>query len=297
MKRTITLGIAALAIAGTSLTAMAADLGRPYAPPVAVPPAFSWTGWYIGVHAGASWSDNDVTYLVNDPAGGVPFTGRNFAFCGGAAPVIAVSIFNVNGGCNDGNASFLGGGQIGYNWQSGGWVFGIEADGSWRDLTQDLFGVFGNNPTAACPFGCLAGDTVFMRSEQGALGTVRGRLGWAPGQWLLYVTGGLAVGEVTHTVVEVPFPFTACTVNGLTCRGASVSDTRVGWTVGAGVEWALGPNWSVGAEYLFVDLGTTDITLLPNGPIFTNTSVTSFDDTSHIVRAKLNYRFSGFGGY
>jgi outer membrane immunogenic protein len=301
IKRAITLGIAALAIAGTSLTASAADLGRPImkAPPVAIPPAFSWTGWYIGVHAGASWTDNDVDYLVNDPAGGVAFTGRSFAFCGGAAPVIVANIFDINGGCNDSNASFLGGGQIGYNWQTGAWVFGIEADGSWRDLTNDLFGVFGTNLSPGLPFGSVAGDTVFMRSEQGALGTVRARIGWAPGQWLLYATGGLAVGEVKHTVVEVLSPGTTCiSAVVTTCRGLSVSDTKVGWTAGAGVEWALGSNWSVGAEYLFVDLGTTDVAFVPTlGTSFFNSSVTSFDDTSHIVRAKLNYRFTGFGGY
>src|SRR5262245_1509120 len=305
IKRTITLGIAALAIAGTSLTAMAADLGR--APimkaPIAVPPAFSWTGFYIGVHAGASWSDNDVDYLLTDPTGGVAFTARNFAFCNGVAPVFAGNTFGVNGGCNDGKASFLGGGQIGYNWQAGAWVFGIEADGSWRDLTRDLFGVFGSNPVPPVagflPFGAVAGDAVFMRSEQGALGTVRGRIGWAPGQWLLYATGGLAVGDVRHTVVEVLNPGTTCisAVVGI-CRGLSVSDTKVGWTAGAGVEWALGSNWSVGAEYLFVDLGTTDVAFAPTpGTFFFNSSVTSFDDTSHIVRAKLNYRFTGFGGY
>jgi len=299
IKRTITLGIAALAIAGTSLTAAAADLGKPYTkgPPIAVPPAFSWTGFYIGVHAGASWTDNDVDYLLNAPGGGVAFTGRNFAFCNGAAPVLVGNTFGINSGCNDSNASFLGGGQIGYNWQTGAWVWGIEADGSWRDLTNDLFGVFGANPTAGAPFGSAAGDTVFMRSEQGALGTVRARIGWAPGQWLLYATGGLAVGEVKHTVVEVLSPGTPCVVIGLDCRGASVSDTRVGWTAGAGIEWALGSNWSVGAEYLFVDLGTTNVALAPTGPFFATTSVTNFDDTSHIVRAKLNYRFTGFGGY
>src|SRR5262245_36164294 len=231
IKRAITLGVAALAIAGTSLTASAADLRRPYTPPVAIPPAFSWTGFYIGVHAGASWSDNDVDYLVTDPAGGLAFTGRNFAFCNGAVPVLVGNTFDTNGGCNDSNTSFLGGGQIGYNWQSGAWVFGVEADGSWRELTKDLFGVFGDNlPRPDLPFGSVAGDTVFMRSEQNALGTFRGRLGWAPGQWLLYVTGGLAVGDVTHTVVEVLSPGTSCLAGGLTCRGLSVSDTKVGWT-------------------------------------------------------------------
>jgi len=305
IKRTITLGIAALAIAGTSLTASAADLGKPYtkAPPIAVPPAFSWTGFYIGVHAGASWSDNDVDYLVNDPTGGASFTGRNFAFCGAPAgvgvTVLATTIFDVNGTCRDGNASFLGGGQIGYNWQSGAWVYGIEADGSWRDLSQDFFGVFGNNPTAGAPFGSVANDTVYMRSEQGALGTVRGRIGWAPGQWLLYATGGLAVGEVRHTVVEVLNPGTTCiTLVVGNCRGASVSDTKVGWTAGAGIEWAVGSNWSIGAEYLFVDLGSTTVAFAPTpGTFFFNASATNFDDTSHIVRAKLNYRFTGFGGY
>src|SRR5262249_60093296 len=152
----------------------------------------------------ASWSDNDVDYLVSDPAGGLAFTGRNFAFCGGATPVIVANIFDIRGNCQNDNTSFLGGGQIGYNWQSGGWVWGVEADGSWRQITNNLFGVFGPNPTLGAPFGSVAGDTVFMRSEQNALGTVRARVGWAPGQWLLYATGGLAVGDVQHTGGETP---------------------------------------------------------------------------------------------
>jgi outer membrane immunogenic protein len=304
IRRAITFGVATLAIAGTSLTAVAADLGRPItkAPPVAIPPAFSWTGFYIGAHVGGSWSDQDVEYLVTDPTGGLPFTGRNFVFCGAptgvAIPVVAANLFALDSTCNDDNTSFLAGGQIGYNWQSGAWVFGIEADGSWRELEQTLFGVFGNNPTLGAPFGSVATDTVYMRSQQNALGTVRGRLGWAPGAWLLYVTGGLAVGEVEHTVVEVLAPGTTCVslVAG-NCRAASVSDTKVGWTVGAGIEFALGTNWSVGAEYLYVDLGTTTVAFAPTGGFFTNSSATTFDDTSHVARVKLNYRFGGIGGF
>jgi len=299
------MGIATLAIAGTSLTAVAADLGaRPITKaPVAVPPAFSWTGFYIGAHIGGSWSDNDVEYLVTDPTGGPPFTSRNFAFCGAPAgvgiPVVGVGgLFVLDNVCND-DASFLAGGQIGYNWQSGAWVFGIEADGSWRELEQTIFGVFGNNPTAGAPFGSVATDSVYMRSQQNALGTVRGRIGWAPGQWLLYATGGLAIGDVDHTVVEVLAPGTTCVsivAPAGNCRAATVSETRVGWTVGAGIEFALGSNWSIGAEYLYVDLGSTTVAFAPTGGFFTNTSITTFDDTSHNARLKVNYRFSGFGG-
>jgi outer membrane immunogenic protein len=265
--------------------ALAADMPAK-APPVPVVVPFSWTGFYIGLNAGGAWSDRDIGYSLP------PFTSGVVATCGAPAGVAlpAPTTANLSATCSDGS-SFTGGGQIGYNWQTGAFVLGVEGDVMWRDLDTVQFTRFGTNTTAGAPMGSVATDTAYHRSNQGTVGTVRARLGYAPDRWLLYITGGVAVGETSASVIEVLAPGNACPAFGATCRGASVSDTRVGYAVGGGFEWAFANNWSVGAEYLFIDLGTTDITLTPTGGFFSNTSVSSFDHQSHTARAKLNYRF------
>jgi outer membrane immunogenic protein len=173
----------------------------------------------------------------------------------------------INGGYGWGKSGWSGiggadpsgglvGATAGYNWQGVGspWVFGLEGDIDWADLK----GSFAN---ANCPLGC--------ETKVGWLGTVRGRLGYAFDRVMPYITGGLAVGEVKAT----PFGF------------GSVSDTRVGWTVGAGVEAALSGNWTAKVEYLYADLGNTSCDVITCGaPI-------DVDFHSHIVRAGLNMRF------
>jgi outer membrane immunogenic protein len=291
MKKHLVGGVALVAMLGGS--ALAADF--PVKAPKAAPAvAFSWTGFYVGANAGGSWSDDNLSYSN-------PFTsaGNSFAVCGAPAPAVAPAPtvpnpFRLSNRCSDSN-SFLAGGQIGYNFQAGAVVYGIEADGAWRRLRERSFTRFGSNPTPGSPMGSVANDTAYLRSQQDSLGTVRGRLGYAPSNWLLYVTGGLAVGGVKHSVTEVLDPGNTClppVPNG-TCRTISDSETKVGWTVGGGVELALAPQWSVGAEYLFVDLGRTILTLTPTGGFFSNTSTSTFDNQSHIARVKLNYRFGG----
>jgi outer membrane immunogenic protein len=296
--RRIVLALGVLSI--SCVGAMAADMPMK-APPIAPPPPppFSWTGFYIGVHAGGSWSaDNDPDYTLTDPTGGAPFTSRNFAWCGAPAGVASAAVtspnpFDIQKTCNN-DSSFLGGGQIGYNWQSGALVLGVEADASWRKLVDYRFGIFGANATAGQPMGSVATDTAYFKTKQDWIGTLRGRVGYAPGNWLLYVTGGLAYGHVEHSFTEVLAPGTTCVVTGgFTCRTISDSDTKFGWTIGAGFEFAFWQHWSIGAEYLYVDLGDTTLTLTPiaGGGFFTNTGTATFHDRSHIARAKLNYRF------
>ena len=181
-------------------------------------------------------------------------------------------------------------------------MFGAEADGSWRELIDDRFGVFGDNTTLGNPMGSVANDTTYSRSEQGALGTLRGRVGYAWNTLLVYATGGLAVGRVEHQVVEILDPGVSCITPSAAnaesgCRVGSASKTKFGWTVGAGFEVALDRRWSVGAEYLYVDLGETTITLAPlaGAVFFNNVSTSTFSDRSHIARVKLNYRWGTDG--
>jgi outer membrane immunogenic protein len=283
---------ASLFSAGIVGTASAADMAVK-APPMAVPEVWTWTGFYIGGNLGGSWSDNRLGYDT-------PFTtpGNIFSFCsaptGVAAPVlVGANPFDLSTGCSR-PSSFIGGAQIGYNWQTGSWVFGVEGDGAWQQLVQHSFVRFGDNPAAGAPMGSVATDTAYFRSEQGALGTFRGRIGYTGGNWLLYATGGLAVGAVKHSMTEVLAPGVSCPVApSVTCRTVSDDTTRVGWTVGAGAEWLFARNWSVGAEYLYVDLGRTTLTLAPAAGFFFNASTARFDDREHVARLKINYHFGG----
>jgi outer membrane immunogenic protein len=154
----------------------------------------------------------------------------------------------------------LVGGTIGVNWQSSNVVFGLEGDGDWANI----------NGSSACPIArvtCTASDTW--------LATARVRLGIPANEWLLYITGGGAFGDVRSGVTG-PVNFSGQSVN------------RAGWTAGGGAEYGFAPGWSLKAEYLHVDLGTSDCTI-PNCSAF-SAAVAPF--RTEIVRAGLNYRFN-----
>lgn len=192
MKKTLASALAAASLL-VAAPAFAADMAaRPYPtkapPPVAVVPAFSWTGFYLGANVGYGWGSGKEGIGDLDPEG------------------------------------WLGGGQIGFNYQFGNnVVLGAEADFQGSDIRDSVE------------------DGVFdPRSKMDYFGTVRARLGYAFDNVLPYVTGGLAWGH-----------------NKITDRFDDFSDdkTHVGWTVGGGVEYALTNNWTVKAEYLYMDLG------------------------------------------
>ena len=169
----------------------------------------------------------------------------------------------------------IGGGQIGYNWQGLGspWVFGLEADfqgsGQKADNTFAIAGV----PATSIPY----------EDKLDWFGTVRGRIGYAigdQGRWLPYITGGLAYGETKFSG--------SGTVGGLVATPVafSQSSTNVGWTVGAGIEWAFWDKWSAKIEYLYMDLG--------NGPTIALTptsAITTGRMTDNIARAGVNFHF------
>jgi outer membrane immunogenic protein len=162
--------------------------------------------------------------------------------------------FDVSGG--------LIGGTMGVNFQSGTMVYGLEMDLGWSSID-------GN---AACP-----GAGFVCATELQWLGTFRGRLGVAMGSVLPYVTGGIALGNIRMSTL----PF----VPGVG------EETKAGWTVGAGREIALSPNWSIKGEYLYVDLGTATCDVL----VCSGVSALDADFRAHVVRAGINYRFN-WGG-
>jgi outer membrane immunogenic protein len=192
-------------------------------------------------------------------------------------------------------SGFIGGGQIGYNYQlTPNWVAGLEADFQGADVK-------GNASVA--PFTTLIpglGNTVssFGAGSQRLdwFGTVRGRLGWLPVDPLLvYATGGLAYG---HVKTDVSFSDTLLPNNFNGSTTASGSTTRAGWTVGGGLEWMFSPRWSLKAEYLYYDLG--DVTLnsalspIETGSGLVETTV-NIQSTAHyagnIARGGVNYKF------
>lgn len=255
--------------------ALAADLPLK-APPAAPAAVFDWTGFYVGLNAGYSWGHSDTDYT----AGG----GGLFVF-----PPVATSQ-SLNG--------WLAGGQAGYNWQfNRNWIVGVEADlqATGQNGTQALPAV------GACATTVLNANftTVGCEATSGALtqklpwfGTARLRLGYLPSdRWMVYATGGLAVGEVETTGISTDA--INVTLNGapivslVETSTASSNVVKGGWTAGGGTEWAISGAWSAKLEYLHVDLGNvTTVALL--FPRFS----TSSHVTDDIVRVGLNYKFN-----
>ena len=227
--RLIKAGVAALALFAVSFAAQAADvpIKAPYfkGSPRSVISYYNWTGFYAGVNGGygtgtSTWS------LV--PGTDIKPKGAMF------------------------------GGTLGYNWQSGAIVYGIEGDFDWS-------GVKGSND-------CGVGVT--CETSNTWLATFRGRVGYAFDRWLPYITAGGAYGNVKATA-SVP----------LAGLSASSSSDQLGWTAGAGVEYAFLGNWSAKLEYLYVDLGIFDAGAAP--------VVNKVSFKENILRAGLNYKFSG----
>jgi outer membrane immunogenic protein len=168
----------------------------------------------------------------------------------------------------------LGGGQVGFNVQLANWVVGVEADASWADL---------NGQNAANNF-VINSVSAINRTKVDSIGTVAGRLGYAVDRVLGYVKGGGAWAHDKYTVSSLTAPDLAI---------ATASETRGGWIVGIGLEYAFAPSWSVKFEYDHLDLGTkrnrfTDGTTLP-----------AFDEDIsqrlNLFKFGINYRFGGYG--
>lgn len=155
----------------------------------------------------------------------------------------------------------------GYNWQFNAAVIGVEADLGYRAFS------FTSGPSA------LSTDT-FFRTRDGLQGSLRARLGFAADRALFYVTGGLAVADFRTNVFDVTGPTTITTAN---------LGMRVGWTVGAGLEYAFTPNWTARVEYLYANYGTGVVTGVSSVP--TNRAWSIRNET-HTVRVGVNYLFS-----
>ena len=253
---------AAATLAVSSSFAFAADLAPVLKAPPPVAALDPWTGFYIGATLGWGWGSGDSTIVPNAAETGI----------GAGDPVFGPLPGRPN---YDG---VVGGGEIGYNARFGSWLAGIEADISGADMR-------GSNNATGVPFiGGIFSTTLERKLDW--FGTVRGRLGvLATNDLLIYGTAGLAYGDpktrVTAANLAVACPFNWC-------LSGSTSGLSVGWTAGAGIEYAFAPRWTAKAEYLHVDLGSKTVTLFDTftaGGVVTATSTTRVD----IARVGVNF--------
>jgi outer membrane immunogenic protein len=194
MKRLVLASVSALALVSTMGAANAADIARRQVMPTKAPiyaPIYNWTGAYVGINGGGGWGRSDTS---------APFASGGFDTSGGVV-----------------------GGTIGYNWQAGQAVFGVEGDIDWSNIR--------GSATCGVGFSC--------ETKNSWLATARGRVGYAFDRFMPYVTGGLAVGDVKNNVSGF----------------GSSTETKAGWTVGGGLEAALTGPWTAKVEYLYADLG------------------------------------------
>lgn len=212
--------------------------------------ATDWGGFYVGGQLGGAWSDTDWSY-------------QNPNWFNTLGPMIVINAFDMDG------TGLLGGGQAGFNYQSGAWLFGIEGSVAGTDLSD-------SRPSPFFP------TIDRYTSDISLLTTVTGRLGYAGDRWLAYAKGGWAGADVELTLFD------------RIERVRASSDTWAdGWTVGAGAEYALGASFSLALEYNYADLDTGNWTLRCNCPsgLGGGTPVIDGDIAIQSVTARLNYRF------
>jgi len=262
MKRTSLALVSALVLAAP--TAHAADMALKAPPPPA--PVFSWTGCYIGVNGGAAWNHSNVVSTM-DP-------GSHFGLPANLAAVDAAGTGSMN------KTGFIGGGQAGCNFQTGAFVFGLEGD---------IDGVSANATLTGTGVSTIGPFAVTNSVKTNWLATVRPRAGVAFDRSLLYVTGGAAFAGIRYTQAY------ADTTPEFASGASQASQTKTGYAVGVGWEYAFMGNWSAKAEYLYVRFPsistTTFVADTPGLGTGTNTLHGTASLQSNIFRLGLNYRF------
>ena len=240
---------------GLVAPASAADLAaRPYtkAPPPMAVAYYDWSGFYIGANGG--WGSSRKCWDL----------------------VTAAGSFLLAEGCHDATGGFAGG-QIGYRWQAGAWVFGLEAQGDWADLTGSQVSAMVLPP----PFGA---GRVTDRSKIDSFGLFTGQIGYAWNNTLFYFKGGAA---------ETHDRYQDLSTLGL-ITGATATETRWGGSAGVGLEWGFAPGWSVGVEYDHLFMGTRNIGLFSTGVISPLGSLVATDRIRQdvdLISLRLNWHW------
>jgi outer membrane immunogenic protein len=252
---------AAVAALGSAGVVQAADM--PLKAPAFLPaPVYNWGGWYAGVNIGYGGGAASRPNLgFADPGGAVGF-GPYFAAGGNVTPNVSPS-------------GVIGGGQVGYNWMiAPNWLTGVVADIQGSGMKAAA------TNTVTPPGFALTNQTNSVAIDW--FGTLRAKLGITQNSWLFYLTGGLAYGGVRTSGSFV--------APGILAFSGSDSSTKVGWTAGAGVNYALGPKWNLGLEYLYVDLGRASYT--ETSPAAPGASLTIGDHAAaNVGRVTIDYKF------
>jgi len=242
--------IASVALVALGTTAAgAADLAPYVKAPPPPPPVFSWTGFYVGANIGGAWAHNDWrdTLFLTD--------------------------FNHNN-----NGRFIGGGQIGGNYQIGNFVVGGEWDFDWA----------GNNNNNGVGVVIPGVGAIAVTNNDRWITTVAARFGYAVDHWLFYgKAGGGWVGNNNLTVTNVT------TGVSLTCGNfTNCGNNTGGWLVGAGFEYAFTNNWTVKAEYDYLGLGNRTLSIPVTAPLFAGDTFTSNNRNIQMVKVGVNYLFN-----
>lgn len=242
------LGTVGLLALGIAAPASAADLAaRPYtkAPPPMIAPIYDWTGFYIGANGGWGETRNCADFLT---AGGLA----------------------TAEGCGSRSGGLFGG-QLGYRWQASQWVFGLEAQGDWADLSNQRLS--------------LSDPTLSLQTKTSGIGLFTGQIGYAWNASLFYVKGGAAVTDNRFTILD--------SFSGVGLVASSA--TRWGGTVGVGWEYGFAPNWSAGIEYDHLFMGNANNSFTATDPRLVNFLNDRVSQDVDMVTLRVNYRFGGYG--
>jgi outer membrane immunogenic protein len=325
MRRFALALLASTSLLGLASVAEAADLAIRKAPPPPPPPlVWSWTGFYLGAHVGAGWSRKE--FHTPDPfCRELPISPPEPPEAPEAAVAEVVDGFIASSCENSARGSHnaiggLGGAQVGFNWQTGSVVFGIEAQYSWANLKGDHADSF--HTALVDPLDdqnlLQANETSRFFSDIKGIGTIAGRIGLVSGpedRTLFYVKGGGAYVKedfreaITGASLQC-FPGAGGEENGSFCESfgysadASTSRHRWGWMIGAGIEFGLWDNWSAKVEYNYLDFGD-DKVKLTGTECFTNVfgeqgcnpidREHKVNQNIQLIKFGLNYRFGRFG--
>jgi outer membrane immunogenic protein len=282
----LTLGITNAVLADAIITdAAAEEMATPPSQFITTAvPYLAWSGFYVGINGGYGWGNAHVDYAANDPAAQAGTCG------GGGSPrgqCVPSTDFHRDGA--------LAGGQIGFNWQVNPlWLVGVEADYQWSD--------FHGTGTAAFRLGAVGAATMTASQSITSFGTIRARIGAMPiASLLLYGTGGFAFGQSSTTlnltsaatggISSGGFSY-ACSGAGASCFAGAASKTLLGWTAGAGAEYALTGNLTFRTELLYVHLESTSATVTATSGAAPASLAANFVPAYFaVLRAGVNYRF------
>lgn len=286
MKKIILAATAIVSAAALTTAARAAD--------VPAPMAYDWSGFYFGANAGVAWNNSEVH---ND----LQYNGEGI-FIDNTAPVADIEISpneindflsNLGDDFEGDEAVFTGGALMGFNWQHDALVLGVEADINYADFSDEQSQSFNDLDLPILSDGPINAETD-LSFDANWFGTLRGRIGFAADNFLIYGTGGLAYGHMeAEARVNVGDDSESAQYT------ASTDANNWGWTAGAGVEYGI-DNWSLGVEYLYVDLGTAEWDADVKGNV-SDEDVQDFladiegegevDYKFSVVRATVKYRF------